>query len=218
MALLDYLQSHFLTETQLLAQTGCDREQLHAWQQQGLMPAPSYRLALSLLVESFFGSHQEGETLSFYAKGYGSWLGLLAGLGGDVDKAFGAFAGRYRARVQTLSDQGFRPGAFFPQGKLATQALDDHINNEWQHFLAGTYGLCTHSGLPEAIADKEIAIRLIDDITDRQQRPTIEGDDRSLLARAVVLLDEASSPFAPHERLRSSRHRCIDEVRRRYRL
>ncbi len=38
------------------------------------------------------------------------------------------------------------------------------------------------------------------------------------LTNAVNLLDCASSMFAPHERLKSSRHRLVNEIRRKYRL
>ncbi|HHC6670918.1 TPA: DUF6058 family natural product biosynthesis protein [Vibrio parahaemolyticus] len=31
-------------------------------------------------------------------------------------------------------------------------------------------------------------------------------------------MDNASSPFAPHERLNSSRHRLVNEVRQKYKL
>jgi hypothetical protein len=90
--------------------------------------------------------------------------------------------------------------------------FDAHLRDEWRHFLDGTYGLCTRSGLPEDIAAKELAICVI--------RESLEGGapDLARLRAAVDLLDRASSPFAPHERPRSSRHRYVDELRVRYGL
>src|SRR5450830_723001 len=46
------------------------------------------------------------------------------------------------------------------------------------------------------------------------------GDEHELvtLRHAVDTLDAASSPFAPHERERSSRRRLVDRVREQYRL
>ncbi|MCJ8295556.1 MAG: DUF6058 family natural product biosynthesis protein, partial [Colwellia sp.] len=91
----------------------------------------------------------------------------------------------------------------------------NHINEEWYLFLSGIYGLCTKTGLPEDIAAKEFSILEInelselDDLTDQQINK---------LTVAVNLLDSASSLFAPHERLRSSRHRLVNEVRRKYQL
>lgn len=92
--------------------------------------------------------------------------------------------------------------------------LDAHLEDEWGHLLAGTYGLCTRSGLPEDIAAKELAICVIKELTgDANAAPDLER-----LRQAVDLLDRASAPFAPHERARSSRHRYIDLVRQGYGL
>src|SRR5262249_27061224 len=68
------------------------------------------------------------------------------------------------------------------------------------------------TGLPEDIADKESAVARIEALL-AQPEP-----DRAALASAVDDLDRASSLFAPHERARSSRHRLVDEVRRRFQI
>ncbi len=94
------------------------------------------------------------------------------------------------------------------------EGLEQHIKEEWQHFLEGTYGLCTKSGLPEDIAAKEIAIYQINEILEQDENKR----DIETLTKAVDLLDNASSLFSPHERLRSSRHRLVDEVRRQHKL
>jgi len=93
--------------------------------------------------------------------------------------------------------------------------LELHIKEEWQHFLNGIYGLCTKSGLPEDIAAKELAILQINALIEKDN---LDKAQRDKLTKAVNLLDAASSLFAPHERLKSSRHRLIDEVRHQYQL
>ncbi|HZX28404.1 MAG TPA: DUF6058 family natural product biosynthesis protein [Telluria sp.] len=200
MNLLTYLHTHFLTRAQLIDAAGCSDAELAAWQETGVMPRASYRLALTLGCDSFFGHHDEAEHIEFYARGYPAWIGLLQG-GAD---AFGHFTRRYRARLQSLP---LRSAA----AKLNAD-LDAHLRDEWNHFLAGTYGLCTRTGLPEQIAEKELAIAVINELT------AAPDPDRVRLKQAVDLLDAASSPFAPHERARSSRHRLVDQVRLRYGL
>jgi len=200
MDLLSYLQQFFLTRAQLIDAAGCTEAELTAWQEAGLMPQPSYRLALSLGCASFFGQHQEQHQLEFYARGYPAWIGLLQ-RGAD---AYGHFARRYRARLLELP---LRSGA----AKL-NAGLEAHLRDEWGHFLAGTYGLCTRTGLPEQIAEKELAVAVITELT-AMPEPSLH-----MLKQAVDLLDAASSPFAPHERARSSRHRLVDQVRQRYGL
>ena len=116
------------------------------------------------------------------------------------------FARRYRAALAALplTTDDPRLGA----------GLEAHFGDEWGHFLAGTYGLCTRSGLPEDIAAKELAVCVIRELTaDDRATP-----DRERLRQAVDLLDRASTPFAPHERARSSRHRYVGAVRMKYGL
>lgn len=89
------------------------------------------------------------------------------------------------------------------------------IKETWGHFIQGTYGLCTKSGLPEDIAVKAVAIFEINRLTESDE---LSQAALTALEKAVNLLDESSALFAPHERLRSSRHRLVNEIRRRFKL
>jgi hypothetical protein len=167
------------------------------------MPRPSYRLQLGIRCASFFGEHEEERALDYYAPGYPSWIGVLEA---TVDDPFAVFARRYREALRALPLTTGDP-------KLGA-GLDAHLADEWGHFLAGTYGLCTRSGLPEDIAAKELAICVIKELS-ADDGP---GLDLERLRQAVDLLDRASTPFAPHERARSSRHRYVDAMRLKYGL
>lgn len=203
MELLDYLQHHFLTRAQLLAASGITAARLDALVEGGGMPRPSYRIRLGLRCASCFGEHEEKGSAEYYATGYPSWIGVLEARAEDP---FATFARRYRAALAALPLETDAP-------KLGA-GLAAHLREEWGHFLAGTYGLCTRSGLPEDIAAKELAICVIKELA----RDENADPDRAGLRQAVDLLDRASSPFAPHERARSSRHRYVELVRQRYGL
>jgi hypothetical protein len=205
MNLIDYLQTYFLTREQLLARTCMAGARLDALQAAGMMPRPSYRLQLNLACGSFFGRHEESHAIEWYAQGYVAWAGLLDALDGP-QQAYQTFAERYRRRLALLAVDKLLPD---PQAL----AGDVHIAGEWSHFLDGTYGLCTRSGLPEDIAAKEAAITLIRALTAAGRPQELGEEARSRLAAAVDLLDRASAPFAPHEVARSSRRRYVDEVR-----
>ncbi|CUI06402.1 DUF6058 family natural product biosynthesis protein [Massilia antarctica] len=212
MELIRYLSDCFFTEEQLLAVSGIDADELAALQQRAMMPRPSYRLRLDVSCDSFFGMHQEHTQLDYYAKGYASWIGLLHSLGGEGE-AFRVFAERYRGRLAQLKAAGLCTD----NPKLGA-GLDQHLREEWRHFLDGTYGLCTKTGLPEEIASKELATMIIREIIGKPLEQLLSTRDRICLTLAVDLLDTASSQFAPHERERSSRHSLIDEVRKTYQL
>jgi hypothetical protein len=208
MQLLDYLNLHFITREQLLARCGIEAAELERLQQAGMMPLPSYRLRLDVACESFFGMHAERAGIDYYAHGCVAWAGLLQALAGP-DAARAVFARRYRARLAQLAAQGIAAGAPGLGG-------DAHVGVEWGHFLSGTYGLCTVSGLPEDIAAKEAAIVAIRAIIENEQALT--DAQRGRLAHAVDVLDRVSKPFAAHEVTRSSRRRYVDDVRDKNRL
>ncbi|NMH64335.1 DUF6058 family natural product biosynthesis protein [Shewanella salipaludis] len=223
MELLDYLDRHFYTLQQLLEITQVTEQALRRYQNQGAMPLCSYRLRLDIGCDSFFGPHREQDEIEYYARGYAAWLALLHSLETHPVQASRAAAGangypifyrRYRDAMERLQAHGQ-----LCHNLTSGPTLDAHIEREWTHFLAGTYGLCTRSGLPEDIAAKELAISAINAMTTEDELDSeLDEQQRLKLTRAVNLLDEVSAGFAPHERQRSSRHRLVDEMRRRYRL
>jgi hypothetical protein len=196
MNLITYLRRHLLDTTQL------DAPRLADLQQRGMAPQPSYRLRMAIDCESFFGAHQESCELAYYATGTAAWLADVAQLP-DAAAAYALFARRYAARLAQLG---------------APPRTDDYLQSEWQHFLAGTYGLCTHDGLPEAIAEKEAAIANIKSVIENRSEHALTGDEKLYLRHWVNVLDKASSPFAPHEVARSSRQRLVNDVRATYAL
>ncbi|GGC78658.1 DUF6058 family natural product biosynthesis protein [Undibacterium terreum] len=221
-SLLDYLHENFYTTRQLLGKSGVSQERLFALQHEACMPMPSYSLSMRVGCQSFFGEYEEVQQQDFYAQAYVAWLIVLVGLETSTSlaqQAYAVFHQRYVSRVGQLFEQGLRPAKFCAStDQIDVDRLNEHVAAEWISFLKGTYGLCTKSGLPEDIADKEVASLLIDEITDRQCKVKLEGEEAVVLVQAVKKLDQAASQFAPHERSRSSRQRCIEGVIEKYQL
>lgn len=208
MDLINYLNDHFYTKHELLELANISETELLAYQQQNVMPKCSYKLSLNYTSDSFFGEFKQQKEIEYYAKGYLSWIGILKSTN-DLPSVFNIFSQRYRDAISHLKNTGYNSSDEKVNAKLSL-----HIEQEWGHFLNGIYGLCTKSGLPEDIAAKELAILQINEMLALDDHEI----DLKKLTKAVNLLDTASSLFAPHERLKSSRHRLIDEVRRKYKL
>jgi len=217
MELINYLSSYFLTKQELLAATKITEQELSHYQKLEVMPKCSYKLQLSVASTSFFGLHSEEQEIEYYAKGYISWIAIVQSLK-DVQSIYSLFETRYKVAIEQLRIQGH-----YSKSDKINESFDLHIKDEWKHFLDGIYGLCTKSGLPEDIAAKEFSILEINELTATSQATSqvtelaeLTEQQLSQLTRAVNLLDAASALFAPHERLNSSRHRLVDEVRRKY--
>jgi len=207
--LMNYLGNYFITKQQLIEQVGIDEAAFQTLQLQDIMPKYSYRIQQQMNCESFFGPHQENSTIEYYAKGYISWLSMVLVIQ-KPNSIYNIFEERYKNTLLHLKMLGYH----CKQPKL-NENLTSHIKEEWQHFLNGTYGLCTRTGMPEDIAAKELAVAQINDLTRNNNLP---DDDRIKLTNAVALLDKASALFAPHERKNSSRDKLIEQVRRKYNI
>ncbi|MCO7223512.1 DUF6058 family natural product biosynthesis protein [Pleionea sp. CnH1-48] len=209
MELIQYLERHFYNRQELLALSKVTTEELLKYQQQEMMPNCSYRVSFELKSDSFFGAHQEAHETEYYAKGYASWLGIVKTLE-SKEHVYEHFYQRYIRKIAELK----KLGHWSDDPKVNAQ-IDLHISSEWKYFLDGTYGLCTQSGLPEDIAAKELAILEINQLSSEE---SLTVEQTAQLTKAVNLLDEASSLFAPHERPKSSRQRLINDIRRRFQL
>jgi hypothetical protein len=92
------------------------------------------------------------------------------------------------------------------------------VDQEWQYYLSGDYGVCLKEQTPENIARKEQLVKLIDGLL-AAPRPA-DSDWREQLRSSVNELDAIERPFAPHyDRARwgpSSRDRCIAGARERF--
>lgn len=209
MELIKYLNKHFFTKQELLDVTKVTEQDLSKYQENGVMPKCSYKLRLNLKSDSFFGLHNDEQEIEYYAKGYSSWLAIIQSLN-SIEAVYSVFANRYKIALKSLKEQGHSSG-----NSKITSELNDHIKEEWNHFLNGIYGLCTKSGLPEDIAAKELSILEINELSELKE---LTPEQLNKLTLAVDLLDSASSLFAPHERLKSSRHRLVNEIRRKYQL
>ncbi|MCJ8320159.1 MAG: DUF6058 family natural product biosynthesis protein [Colwellia sp.] len=209
MQLINYLHDHFLTRVDLLTLSATSNDEFELLQRNKLMPACSYKLEVSTNCNSFFGEHHEQQTVEYYSKGYSSWLGILHSIKESND-VFQLFSKRYKQKLVELKRLGITS-----KDNKVNAGIDQHISEEWQYFINGTYGLCTKSGLPECIAAKEIAILIINELTDNDN---LANDDLMRLTQAVNLLDSVSALFAPHERENSSRERLVNKVRQKYQL
>lgn len=125
MDLLNYLNQHFYTKTQLLEKSQISAADLNLYQQKSMMPAASY--LLNIKCDSFFGGHTQAS--EFFPKAYVSWLTELTTMP-DAQTAFEAFSARYKAQLQKLNDFGL-----FSVDDKFNKNVNNHIKQEWQHFV-----------------------------------------------------------------------------------
>lgn len=88
--------------------------------------------------------------------------------------------------------------------------------SEFNHWIAGTYGLCTRANTPEAVAVKECMVRNVDHLTGKGRKADLDAAGRGKMVRYLRLFDHVAALFAPFERATSSRQRLCVELPRQY--
>lgn len=209
LTLINYLSAYFYNKEQLLQRANISESKFEHLTKLGIMPKPSYKITLGLTCQSALGEYDSSESLEYFAKGYTRWLVMLKELARPED-ARTIFAQDYAKHLSQLKCDGFNC-----LDDKVDQGLELHIQQEWQHFSEGTYGLCTRSGLVQDIVAKELASMIINELL--QQAP-LNQQQTQTLNNAVNLLDNASALFAPHERARSSRQKLVLDVRQQFNL
>lgn len=211
--MLDYFDLHFLTEAGFAAMAGWSPCQLQAAVQDRLVPGPSYRLAGQVHVTSFLDDGVQDLDVAYHLTSHLAWIGEIQRFGiKDEAEAKALFMSRYEGakRIFAMTDPG---AALIMAAPEVMPAFDEqHAMMTWDHFLNGVYGSCTRNGAPETIFCKQVGVRMIEALI-RTAPEAMPAATKALLTEAVDFLDQVVSGFAPHERARSSRQRCIDDVR-----
>lgn len=215
--LLNYLYEKYDEKAVFCAAASMDLDRLDELQAANIVPKASYILDIDIKVKSFVAEHQEVQKYQFYLKGQLEWLAQI-----NAKKISTESAARHYFETQyglaidefLASELGDKIVQIYPRSEWG---LSDH-SETWAHFLNGTYGLCTRTGLPNEIFLKHIYIRFIEFVTLTNRPNEIKPKLLMLLSKAVEELDKVESDFAPHEVAQSSRQRCIINIKKDYSL
>ncbi|WP_196766435.1 DUF6058 family natural product biosynthesis protein [Pseudoalteromonas luteoviolacea] len=200
LALIKYLTEYFYTGSELLNRSNVSESEFTQLQTRSIMPKASYKLDMSLTCHSYFGSHDSQQLVYFYPKAYTDWLKKCVRYD-TQQEALTEFSRLFYQAKDTLSEDIF----WLDDNKIMT-AFDEFIAQQWPHFLAGTYGVCTKRGLPFDILSKELAVTTIRFLLDKT---SLSVTEQAHLSRAVSCLKKVGSQFAPHERALSQQHQLL---------
>ena len=213
-----YIKSNYLTLEDVAVRAGVSSDRLIEMIEAGCLPHAAYRLDQTYEVSSFFGQHSRSESKGYYPYSHVEKVAALLEKSKDwAELALEEkerFRSIYKVTLEEYKAAGFGMAEYFTSdGKAGGAAFEEFIASEWQHYLDGTYGLCTKTASAREIALKEVMIAKIKHLLTTEQFSDAELTE---LEKAVDILDEVSAEFAPHERERSSRGQYIDAVREKY--
>lgn len=211
--LLNYLYSNFWEESRFAEVIGINLPDLQRWMDARIAPRASYVFDSKGHSRSFVSTYDEHEIYRFHLRGHAQWYQSLLRLGLiEEAQARYYFFHRYDAAKKVFLGSELGRELHRAAPDVEAQFDRDLANSTWEHFLNGVYGVCTRDGRPETIFLKQAGVKFIEALSSGGAG-SLAVHELDLLKRAVDLLDEVASDFAPHEVLVSSRQRCIKDVR-----
>ncbi|AXB56183.1 DUF6058 family natural product biosynthesis protein [Flavobacterium fluviale] len=100
---------------------------------------------------------------------------------------------------------------FDENGVINAEKIDQALEEEWDYFCKGVYGICTLNNNEKNIIEKEIAIkRILGFIENKSSYTTEEQENR--LKKLNDEFNKATSNFAPYQRELSSRGKYLDKL------
>src|SRR6185369_9711493 len=133
---LKYLNDRFLTLDEVSRQSGVSSEKIVEGIEKKLLPQPSYKLARVSEISSPLGdSYRVEETILYFPHSY-------------VDLV----------RQSSKGHQETFKSDFIAEMKDPAK-LNAELENEWEHYCNGIYGICTLNASPQEIIEKEIAVK-----------------------------------------------------------
>ncbi|NIA68746.1 hypothetical protein HBA54_09100 [Pelagibius litoralis] len=214
--LLNYLFANFHEEQDFIRLAGISANDLENLIKKRIMPSAPYIFGSNARSVSFVSDVKEDRTYRFHLKGHLNWIKAIDRLNLDCEqRAREFFDARYAiAKKLFFSGQlGAELAACVPEVPSLFDAAQ--LEETWNHFLNGVYGVCTRDGQPETIFLKQSGVMFIERMTQAGPK-ALSPTQLNTLTRAVAFLDGVESDFAPHEVAQASRQRCIVDVRARF--
>jgi len=122
------------------------------------------------------------------------------------------FKEKLLSNLKNHANQTFAYGNVFDEnGVINAEKADQALEEEWDYFCKGVYGICTLNNNENDIIEKEIAIkRILDFIENKSSYETEEQKNR--LKELNDEFNTATSNFAPYQRELSSRGKYLDKL------
>lgn len=177
MIISEYFENYFYSLKQLASHTFVKEQQLSDWIDLCILPNAAYHLKNQVQSSSFFGITDFNEEKEYFARGYTKWIELIKPYS-DLSsaQAYSVFYQQYAKCVNDLSLKGLEFNSDYFEN------LEERIQDHWQLFLAGKYGVITANGFIHEIVALESVDFLVKntELNDDQLKKCIRLLERSL--------------------------------------
>lgn len=206
---LKYLSENFLTLEQLASRTKSSVEEIERFIAMEIIPRPSYIVRRTVEISSpLDDAHTIEETILYFPESYVELLKKSRAKNAEEIKK--SFIEAMSEHLLAHSAKEFAYGNVFEtDGTAKQEKVSQELENEWDYFCQGIYGICTLHATPQEVIEKEIAVKKLLDFLDKNPADEL-ANHQDEIVKIVEEFDKVAQIFAPYQRAASSRGKYVD--------
>lgn len=214
---IQYIEENYLEFEKVKELTNLSSEELNELIINKIIPSPSYCIDSETTISSPLNdTYKLVVSKRYFAKNIVDLIKTNKGL--TYEKLKEKFKQNLLFNLQNHKHRTFAYGNVFDEnGTLNPEKTEKALNEEWDYFCEGIYGICTLKNDENAVIEKEITIkRILDFIANKSAEKTIE--EENYLKELNSEMNKSTSNFAPYQRKLSSRGKYLDKLLREFSL
>jgi len=215
---LTYIKDNYIELEEIIKIAAISSEKLSALIEQKLIPEASYTINSEIRISSSLNDNHVITVEKRYFHPSVIELIKINSVGINPEKFKSDFKENLLENLKKHTYKTFAYGNVFDENEnLDNDKIENALEEEWNYYCKGVYGICTLNNNENAIIDKEIAIkRILNFIEKKQTKET--NDERIELEKLNTEFNKSTSLFAPYQRELSSRGKYLDKLLREFSL
>jgi hypothetical protein len=215
---LKYIVENYIEFEEVIKTANISSEKLNELIENQLVPNASYVINSEIVISSSLNdSHKVVLEKKYFHPSILQYIKENAEIS-NPEKFKTIFKENLLANLKNHANQTFAYGNVFDQnGVINNEKAEQALEEEWNYFCKGVYGICTLNNDENDIIEKEIAIkRILDFIANKSSFTAEEQENR--LKELNDEFNKATSNFAPYQRELSSRGKYLDKLLKEFSL
>lgn len=209
---LKYISDNYIEFEEVIKIANISSEKLNELIENKLVPNASYVINSEIVISSSLNdSHKVVLEKKYFHPSILQYIKENAEIS-NPEKFKTIFKENLLTNLKNHVQQTYAYGNVFDEnGVINDEKAEQALEEEWNYFCKGVYGICTLNNNENDIIEKEIAIKRILDFIANKSSFTTE-DQQNILKELNDEFNKATSNFAPYQRELSSRGKYLDKL------
>jgi len=215
---LKYIEDNYIELEEIIKTANISSERLNELIENKLVPEASYVINSEITISSSLNDNHKIIIEKKYF--HPSVLKLIKENAENLnpEKFKSEFKENLLSNLKNHDYKTFAYGNVFDQnGNIDNEKIENALEEEWNYYCKGVYGICTLNNNENAIIDKEIAIKRILSLIEKKSN-SLTNEEKIELQELNVEFNKSTSSFAPYQRESSSRGKYLDKLLREFSL